>query len=157
MRDNKGRYLKGFNGQKTHGMGHTRFHKTWCELKYRCNNTNNPKYGGRGIKCLWKSFEEFRDDMYELYLEHIKKYGRKNTQIDRINNNGHYCKKNCRWATLKQQARNKRNSRVLEYKGQRKSLAEWADIMGMNYKALEHRLNRSKWTVEKALTTPVKS
>ena len=74
----------------------------------RCNNPKNhkyPRYGGRGIKFLWNSFEEFRDDMHESYLEHVKKFG-KNTSIERIDVNGHYCKGNCRWATAKEQSEN---------------------------------------------------
>ena len=64
-------------------------------------------YGGRWIKVLWKSFEEFRDDMYESYLEHIKEYWEKETTIDRIDVDWNYCKENCRRATLKEQANNK--------------------------------------------------
>mgnify|MGYP001605568036 FL=1 len=79
-------------------------------MKARCNNPKNhkyPIYGARGIKCLWNKFEDFRDDMYESYLEHVKEFG-KNTSIDRIDVNGHYCKENCRWATAKEQSINVR-------------------------------------------------
>ena len=94
----------------THGFRHNSFYNRFITLKARCNNPKSPKwkdYGGRGIKCLWKSFEEFRDDMYQSYLEHIKKFG-KNTSIDRIDVNGNYCKENCRWATAKEQSLNVR-------------------------------------------------
>ena len=96
----------------THGNSKTRFYKIWKKLNDRCNN---PKckdykyYGGRGIKkCLrWYKFENFHKDMFEKYAKHIKKFGIKNTTIDRINNNKGYYPHNCRWATMLQQVRNR--------------------------------------------------
>ena len=76
-------------------------------IKSRCNNPNNAKYhryGGRGIKNLWNSFEEFKNDMYESYLEHRK--NNSYSSIDRIDNDGNYCKENCKWADYKEQSRN---------------------------------------------------
>ena len=60
------------------------------------------------VKNLWNSFEEFKNDMYESYLAHVKEYWEKDTTIDRINPYKDYCKENCRWATIKEQALNKK-------------------------------------------------
>ena len=61
-------------------------------------------------KSLWNSFEEFKNDMYESYLAHVKEYWEKDTTIDRIDPNKDYCKENCRWATIKEQAINKKSA-----------------------------------------------
>jgi len=100
---------------KTHGMYGTHFYVKWNQMLVRCHNENSKSYeyyGARGIKTCkkWHKFENFMEDMYDEYLGHLKKYGKRDTTIDRINNNLGYNKKNCRFATMKQQANNKTNN-----------------------------------------------
>lgn len=98
---------------KTHGLSGTQFFRIWHHIKQRCENPNTKKYedyGGREIKVCerWQTFENFIEDMYESHLEHVKKFGEKNTSIDRIDVNGNYEPSNCRWATSKVQQNNTR-------------------------------------------------
>lgn len=84
-------------------------YKSWEAMKRRCLNPNDPaykNYGGRGITICekWNSFENFLADMGER-----PKWA--TGGIDRIDNDGNYEPKNCRWATILQQNRNKRSVR----------------------------------------------
>lgn len=95
---------------KTHGLTNTRFYNIWIGMKTRCNNKNilySKYWFEKGIKVEWDSFQEFRNDMHDSYLEHCIEFGIKNTSIDRIDGNNNYCKGNCRWATSKEQAVNR--------------------------------------------------
>lgn len=139
----------------THGMSETRLYKIFRGMRYRCEGKNCPcygRYGGRGIKVEWQSFEQFRDDMGASYEEHVKKYGRENTSINRIDNDGNYNKENCEWSTKKFQARNRRTSRMLNFNGENRTLTEWSEITGLSRGVIESRIDRFGWTTEKALT-----
>lgn len=133
---------------RTHGMEGTRIYNTWAGMIQRCTNPKARwyhRYGGRGITVcqLWRdSFQSFYDDMGEAPT------GR---SLDRIDNDGHYQKDNCRWATRTEQIRNRQTTRMLTLDGQTLSLPAWAEKIGMSRKMLERRI-RDGWTTEKALT-----
>lgn len=92
-----------------------RLYQIWAGMKSRCNNKNRRcyhNYGGRGIKVEWKSYDEFRDDMEVSFVEHVWRFGMRNTSIERIDNDGNYNKANCRWATYSEQAVNRKRKPV---------------------------------------------
>ena len=138
-------------------MWKTRFYKIYIGIKTRCFDKKHHSYrlyGKRGIQCEWKTFEKFRDDMYESYKFHVEEFGEKNTQIDRIDSNKNYCKENCRWVTCKEQARNTNRNTYLNFQGKKKTVSEWAESLGWKTNVLHKRFYLG-WSVEKALTTPI--
>lgn len=128
----------------------------FCAIKARCNNPNTinyARYGGKGIKCEWKTYKEFFADMYPSYSEHIAIHGKRNTQIDRIDPSKNYCKENCRWATLKEQSNNRKGINRFTFNGRTLTLTEWSKEIGISFSALYTRIHREGWSIEKALTT----
>lgn len=129
----------------------TRAYTIYHGMLQRCLNPKNPgwpTYGGRGIYVCneWlDSFRRFLADMGEPPP---------GSSLDRIDNDGPYCKENCRWATDFQQARNRRSSRILTFDGKSQSLADWAEEIRVDYFTLHGRLKRG-WSVERALSTGV--
>lgn len=125
-----------------HGMTGKPIHKTWKHINQRCTNPNNPQYpsyGGRGIKVCerWLKFENFYEDVSKL-----PHFGEKGYTLDRIDNNKGYEPSNVRFATPKEQARNRRSNAIVEYEGEQMTLAEAAELSGINYYTLCSRYKR---------------
>ena len=118
-----------------HGMKHTPIYTVWCLMIQRCtdpNATNYKNYGGRGITVCeeWKDFSKFYEDMGDIPP---------GMTLDRKDNDGNYCKENCRWASYLTQENNKRNNIVITFHGQTKTLSQWARSSGINYHTLYSR------------------
>ena len=124
-------------------------HCAYNNAKQRCTNPKNckfPSYGARGI--------EFRFACFKDFFALLGKRPSAEHQLDRIDTDGHYEAGNVRWATRKENNRNRRNNRVLTYKGQTKSLAEWSEQTGIAWSTLRCRLD-SGWAAEQAVEAPI--
>jgi hypothetical protein len=91
-----------------HGMSHTRIYQAWCQMLQRCENAKSPKfrhYGARGITVCesWHEFANFYTDMGDRP---------DGCSLDRIDNDGPYCKENCRWVGSRAQRLNSRNRSI---------------------------------------------
>lgn len=136
----------------THGKSKTRLHKEWRGMKQRCYNENNDSYeyyGGRGITVC----KEWKDNFQAFYDWSIANGYTDRLSIDRIDNDKGYSPDNCRWATNKEQSNNRRTNIQIEYKGEIKTLKQWAEEKGICEKTLKHRIE-SGWDIEKAMETP---
>ena len=125
-----------------HGMSGTRLWTIWSSMIARCANKKHnayQNYGERGIKVCaeWKNFLPFYDwAINNEYTDELT--------IDRIDNDGDYEPNNCRWATYKVQGNNRRNNHVINICGCKKTVSEWAGIVGINPATLSFRI-KSGW------------
>ncbi len=83
--------------------------------------------------------------MHESYIAHVAIHGEGNTTLDRIDNNGNYCKENCRWTTRQENARNRRSNHILKYAGESLPMVVVAERMRITYSALQHRVARNQY------------
>lgn len=133
----------------------SKLYSIWVNMRNRCFNSENKSfvyYGGRGISVCdeWNEFLNFEKWAIQNGFE-------ENLTLDRVDVNGNYEPENCRWISRKEQMRNTRSNHLLTYNGDTKTMAEWAEITGIPYSTLKQRINKYNYSVEKALTKPVKS
>ena len=137
--------------REKHKCRKTRLYTTWSNMKQRCNNPNDKEYrnyGGRGIKVCkdWYSFTKFRDwALANGYKEDLT--------IDRILLDKGYCPENCRFISLAEQANNRTNNHYITYKGETKTLAQWAKCLNIPYYRLRSRINLYDYDLNKAFST----
>jgi len=135
----------------THSMTHSKAFKVWSMMRERCEkdyNASYGNYGGRGISICerWQTFENFFADMGDPPS--------RAHSIDRFpDNDGNYEPGNCRWATVKEQSRNRRTNHLLTLGSETMTLVEWAEKYGANPKVVNGRI-RIGWDLLRALTVP---
>lgn len=131
-------------------MVHKQTHQCWRDMRQRCNNPNSRRFythGGRGIKVCkeWEeSYENFVSDMGHKPNGYT---------IDRIDNDKGYSKDNCRWATPKEQAQNRRTNVNLTYKNKTLNLQQWSELVGITFATFSKRVKN--WGIERAVETPL--
>lgn len=139
-----------------HSMHGTSEYRIYRMMLARCLNERHPPfadYGGRGITVCdrWLG----KDGFANFYADMGPRPSTELT-LDRIDNDGPYDPANCRWATKTEQQRNKRNSVVVEFRGRKQTLIEWANEMGVSYAVLAHRRQRN-WPIDRMLTQPARN
>lgn len=131
-----------------HGLHKSRTYKIWSQMKARILNPHTlryERYGGAGIALdpKWYRFENFLADMGHCP---------DGLTIERINNKGNYTATNCKWATPKEQARNRSNSTSITFRGVTATLAEIVERFSTPpYQTIYARL-RNGWSIDDALT-----
>ena len=158
------RLVKMVNGEvdrtTRHGLGsRKRKSKIWRayhNMKDRCYNPKIPRfmdYGGRGVHMCnrWLHGEDGMSGIV-CFAYDMGQAPSKDHSIDRINVNGHYEPSNCRWATKREQAGNKRNSVMVEWRGKTQCVTRWAEELNVSPRMLRIRIVVLKWPIEKAMT-----
>jgi hypothetical protein len=125
---------------------YTPTYQSWQAMKQRCYSKKHqhyPNYGGRGITVCarWHTYSLFLADMGARP---------EGMSLDRKRNAEGYTKDNCRWATRTEQNRNSSQNRNINYRGETKCLAEWCQLLGLNYANSYYRLFISNWSVQDA-------
>ncbi len=138
---------------RTHGATDSPEWLAWKCMIERCYLTRNPaykNYGGRGISVCDSWRESFETFLADVGYRPCRGYS-----LDRIDNNGNYCKENCRWATWFEQHNNRRSSRHETICGVTHTVAEWARIYHRPYQTVLQRLYLG-WSISDALTKPIR-
>lgn len=136
-----------------HNKGKIR--NVYYNMLKRCHDPKNigyKHYGARGITVC----DEWRNDCCTFYKWARDNGYNEDLQLDRIDNNKGYSPDNCHFVTPLENSYNKRNTRKITYKGKTHTLLEWEAITGISKTVLADRIFKYKWSVERALTTPVK-
>jgi hypothetical protein len=136
-----------------HGLCDSRTYGIWNGVIQRCANPKRKRfsdYGGRGITVCekWSTFQGFFEDMGHPPT--------KRHSLERKDNNGGYSLENCVWATPQEQARNRRDNRMLACYGRTQCLEDWAIETGIDKVTIFNRIKLLGWSEEKAISTPVR-
>lgn len=138
---------------RKHGATGTPEWEIWMGMIKRCESPSQPMYrmyGGRGIRVCKRWRHSFL-----AFLKDMGKRPSPDYSLDRVDTNGNYTLKNCRWATRTQQQRNRRMNTLITHDGLTLCLAEWVERTGLRRNIIMGRTRRG-WPVAEALTRPAR-
>lgn len=127
-----------------HKQSGTRLYKIWQGIKRRCYNVHDSRYhryGGRGITVC----DEWKDDFSVFYEWAIANGYSDELTIDRKNNDGNYTPDNCKWADAKEQCNNRSTNIRITIGNSTRTLTEWCEIFGLDYKKINARYHRNQF------------
>jgi hypothetical protein len=138
-----------------HVGGRHRMFDSYAGMVARCTNENDEffaNYGGRGITICerWRHGEGGKTG-FHLFVKDMGPRPSARHSIDRKNNDGNYEPDNCRWATKKQQARNRRSNHLVECDGEPVALSEYCERKGLRFVLINQRIGRG-WSLERAVS-----
>jgi len=116
------------------------------------NYIDASSYIGISVCERWKDFSNFTADMYESWLKHNAENGGRNTTLDRKNPAGDYSPENCKWATQKEQGRNKKNTMYVNYQDRRVPLITLCEELNLKYGTVRNRIVNLGYSLNDALT-----
>lgn len=123
----------------THGLSKTRAYKAWLNMKKRVRTRT--EYAHVRIDPRWNSFLQFFDDLGECPAGY---------SLERINNNGNYCKENCTWIPRGDQAKNTRRQVWFTYDDKTHIFSDWCRLQGLPVSRVRARVKRG-WSMPQAL------
>ncbi len=138
---------------RTHGGCYDPEYSSWHAMMNRCYHADHISYGRYGgakssvtVYLPWHDYPTFKREVGPRpSLAH---------SIDRFpNRDGNYEPGNVRWATKKEQARNRKTNRYITHDGKTLTWAEWTEIKGWHRSKIKGR-KRAGWSDERTITTP---
>lgn len=144
-----------YNRMVRHWDSKTYFYKRRDAILRRCHNSNRPNYKNYWWRWIhvckeWHNYINFKNDMYESFLEHVKQYWEHNTTIERIDINKWYSKDNCIWITNEEQHNNRRDNHFEYINWKKYTITQLSREYNIPTSTIINRLN--KWlTIEQSL------
>jgi hypothetical protein len=144
---------------ESYGETQTPEYRAWLSMKRRCSNPNAAsfhRYGGRGIRVCerWISGDG-RKGGYLCFLEDLGRKPSSRHSLDRVDGDANYEPANCKWSTQKEQGWNTCKSLWVDFKGEKRVLAELCEEYHISPSIVRQRVKNYGWDLELALTTKI--